>query len=132
MIKGNVLAGLTAVLVASTGHGEAIDNAARDVRIELSSFAIKPQSVTLEHGHTYVLTFVNRSSHSHDFTAADFFGAVSLSQAERSKLSDGRVRLAGGEQVRVTLSPVKAGTFEFHCSHLFHSSLGMRGVIRVL
>jgi plastocyanin len=107
------------------------DMPAATVRIELSSFSYSPGTLTLAHGQAYEIVFVNKSGSGHDFTAPAFFGSAMIAPADAGKVTGGRVRLHGREEVKVTLLPLRAGVYEFHCSHPLHASIGMRGSISV-
>ena len=104
---------------------------ARTMQVDLSNFAYTPRTITLHHGTPYRLHLVNTSGHAHNFVAKDFFAETSLSPASRSAVQDGDVELGGHESADVVLVARHAGTYEVHCSHFMHTTLGMKGTIVV-
>lgn len=107
------------------------DSVPQTVTVELSSFRFSPARLDLAVGRPYRLQFSNRSSGGHDFTAKRFFEASRVDAADGAKVSEGRVRLTGGELVSIVLVPQVTGDYTVTCSHFMHSTLGMRGTIRV-
>ena len=101
------------------------------INVELSSFAFTPSSLTLQHGRTYRLHLVNTSGGGHDFTAPEFFAASAIAPADRNRVTDGKVKLAGNQTVDINLTHEKAGTYPLRCSHFLHAGMGMRGSITV-
>ena len=95
--------------------------------INLSSFAYSPQPIQLRAGQPVTLTFVNRSTSGHDFTAPNFFANARIVSGTAP---DGEVELRGVETKSITLVP-RAGTYGVHCSHFLHKQMGMRTRIYV-
>lgn len=104
---------------------------ARRVAIALSSFKYDPSTISLEHGRPYVLRFANTAGGGHDFVAKRFFAAARIAPADRARVKDGEVELAGGEAVEVRLIAPAAGRYDVHCSHFLHATFGMTGRIEV-
>jgi plastocyanin len=73
------------------------------------------------------LEFVNQSGSSHDFTAREFFAASAISAGAAP---GGRIDLKPHETRSITLTP-RAGTYQAHCSHFLHESMGMHDEIVV-
>src|SRR5215216_5754536 len=96
-------------------------------RIELTSFAYAPKTISLAAGKPVTLAFVNRSRDAHDFTAKRFFGR---SRIVSGSAPDGEIELKGGQSRSVTLIPA-AGRYSVHCSHFLHKQFGMTGTILV-
>jgi uncharacterized cupredoxin-like copper-binding protein len=101
------------------------------ISVELSNFKFSPDQLTLQHGHAYRLHLVNEAGGAHDFMAPEFFAASKVAAPNSGSVVEGKIRLAGHQAVDVTLTPEKAGTYEFHCSHFMHSGMGMKGQIIV-
>jgi uncharacterized cupredoxin-like copper-binding protein len=101
------------------------------INIQLSEYKFAPLQLTLEHGQAYVLHLTNTGGKAHDLSAKSFFQTVSLAPGSAAKVKDGDVDLDEGESVDVALTPQKPGTYEMHCTHPFHSMLGMKGQIVV-
>ena len=101
------------------------------INIQLSEYKFAPLQLTLEHGQAYVLHLTNAGGKAHDLSAKAFFQTVALAPGSAAKVKDGGVDLDEGESADVALTPQKPGTYEMHCTHPFHSMLGMKGQIVV-
>jgi uncharacterized cupredoxin-like copper-binding protein len=101
------------------------------INIQLSEYKYAPMQLTLEHGQAYVLHLTNSGGKAHDLSAKAFFETVALAPGSAAKVKNGDVDLDEGESVDVALTPQKPGTYEMHCTHPFHSMLGMKGQIVV-
>ena len=95
--------------------------------IYLWSFNFAPKPIHLAAGQPVTLTFVNRSSGGHDFTARAFFAN---SRILSGSATEGEIELRGGERRSITLVP-RAGTYKAHCSHFLHKQMGMQDLIVV-
>jgi|SRR5579863_7938143 len=123
---------LPAVLYAAPVIAQAPDwSTAKVVEVDLSSFAITPNTITLERGTPYRLHLVNKASGGHDFVAREFFAQATLDPASRSTVQKGEVDLGGGETADLRLVATQPGTYRVHCSHFMHAALGMKGRIIV-
>jgi len=78
-----------------------------------------------------VLHFVNTAKGGHDFSAKAFFAAAEVAPEDRALVAKGSVELSGGQSADVHLTAPAAGSYEAHCSHFMHASLGMTGMILV-
>lgn len=128
MSRRYAIAILTLLPAIAASQAVAAQSAKR-VDVELSNFKITPATITLDHGRTYVFHFANTSKGGHDFVAKRFFAAAH--PADDALARDGKVELRGGESTDVEFTAPAAGTYEFHCSHLMHSTFGMKGTITV-
>ena len=90
------------------------------VEMAASSFAFDPNNIEASQGDLLVILVTNRSSISHNLTITDPQGRMIQS-----------VELPGNQTARVELSLALAGTYDFYCNKPLHSTLGMRGQIRV-
>ena len=122
---------LSLALVAGFAPASAQPTLPRPIQIELSSFRFEPSVITLQHGQPYVLHFVNRSSRSHDFSARTFFDAASIAPADRSRLTQGKLELKGGDVTDVHIVAPAPGRYNARCSHFLHSAMGMKAFIVV-
>lgn len=95
--------------------------------IQVWSFGFAPNPVHLAAGRPVILTFVNLSTSSHDFSAPGFFEHASFA-AGSVPLKE--IELKPHETKSVTLTPA-AGSYEAHCSHFMHKQMGMSDVILV-
>lgn len=102
------------------------------VTVTLANFSFTPADLHLHAGQPVTIHFINSGSGGHDFTAAEFFAAATMDDANRGRVDGekGRVSLGKGASRDVTLVP-RAGTYKVHCSHFMHSSLGMTGKVIV-
>jgi uncharacterized cupredoxin-like copper-binding protein len=101
------------------------------INIQLSEYKYAPMQLTLDHGQAYVLHVTNTGGKGHDLSAKAFFQAVTLAPGSAAKVKDGGIDLDEGESADIALTPLKPGTYEMHCTHPFHSMLGMKGQIVV-
>jgi len=115
------------LLVGGAAHAQAGKPVTIDM--QLSEFHFAPSHLDLTKGQTYLLRVTNDGKHAHSFSAKDFFKAVDLSPAASAKVGDGDIEVPTGQTVEVEVTAAKAGSYEMHCSHPLHSTLGMKGQI---
>jgi plastocyanin len=127
------LAGLLATLAlsapAATQPQQPDWNLAATAEVTLRSFSFAPNMLRLEAGVPVRLILTDAKG-SHNFSAPQFFAAARIIPEDRAKLANGKVELGAGESVTLRLVP-GAGTFKFTCTHLLHTSFGMKGRIIV-
>jgi plastocyanin len=116
-----------AAALASLFTAPAAAQQAPVVTVTLANFSFGPKPIQLAAGKPVTLTFVNQAGSGHDFTAREFFAASTITAGGAP---DGKVELAGHETKSVTLIP-RAGTYQVHCSHFLHASMGMTDTIVV-
>lgn len=95
--------------------------------INVANYSFTPKPIQLAAGQPVTLTFVNQSGGGHDFTAKEFFEASTITAGAAPA---GKVALAAHETKTITLVP-RAGTYQAHCSHFLHASMGMTDEIVV-
>ena len=95
--------------------------------INVSNYRFTPKPIQLAGGRPITITFVNQAGGGHDFTAKEFFAASTIMAGAAP---DGKISLAPHETKSITLAP-RAGTYEAHCSHFLHASMGMTDEIVV-
>lgn len=95
--------------------------------INVANYSFTPRPVHLVAGQPVTLTFVNQSGGGHDFTAKEFFAASTITAGQAPA---GKIALGAHETKSITLVP-HAGTYEAHCSHFLHASMGMTDEIVV-
>lgn len=95
--------------------------------VNVTSYSFTPKPIQLAAGRSITLTFVNQAGGSHDFTAKEFFAASTITAGAAP---GGKIALAPHETKSITLVP-RAGTYEAHCSHFLHASMGMTDEIVV-
>jgi len=101
------------------------------ISVQLSEFRFAPATLELNAGQPYVLRVTNSGKHGHDLKAKAFFDAVSLGAHSAAKVKDGAVEVAPGETADIALTPTAAGSYEMHCTHPLHATMGMKGQITV-
>jgi plastocyanin len=111
--------------LAPPAHAQAPAPAA--LTINVASFSFAPKPIQLVAGKPVTLTLVNQSGSGHDFTAKEFFAA---SRITAGAAPGGKIPLEGHETKSITLVPT-VGTYEVHCSHFLHASMGMTDTIVV-
>ena len=111
--------------------GNAIAQASVPINIFLTNYAFAPNTLNLKVGTTYRLHLSNDGSKGHNFNAPEFFAASQIAPVDMSKIENGSVELDDGQSIDVTITPSRAGTYAFDCSHFLHSMLGMHGKIAV-
>lgn len=97
------------------------------VTVGVYSYGFTPNPIHLRAGQPVTLVFVNQSGNGHDFTAAQFFAASTISAGAAP---NGEIELGAHETRSITLTP-RAGTYHAHCSHFLHAMFGMKDLIVV-
>ncbi|MEQ1726123.1 MAG: cupredoxin domain-containing protein [Sphingopyxis sp.] len=132
MNKYLTLGAAAALSLSLTASATAQQDAAETrASIILTSFAFTPEVTTLEHGRRYVLHLDNQSGGGHNFAAPAFFSAATIAPADRAKINRGRVEVGEHSSVDIHLTAPVAGSYALRCTHLLHTSFGMRGSIVV-
>ena len=119
-----LLSAITAMAVSSAA---AQPTAAPVQTIQVFNFGYAPKPIQLAADRAVTLSFVNQANGGHDFTAREFFAAAKIVSGAAP---NGEVELKGHETKTVTLVP-RAGTYNAHCSHFMHSTMGMHTQIVV-
>jgi uncharacterized cupredoxin-like copper-binding protein len=101
------------------------------IAVQLSEYRFTPETIELNRGQSYVLRLTNSGKHGHDLKAKAFLQAVSLAADSAAKVKDGAIEVDPGETTDVALTPTAAGSYEMHCDHPLHATLGMKGQIVV-
>jgi plastocyanin len=101
------------------------------VDVRLTNFAFTPKTIHLRAGQPVMLRLINPGSHSHDFSAPEFFAAATMASGNHAMMHHaGAFEVPGHQTVTVELTP-RRGNYRLRCTHTFHSLLGMRGRIIV-
>ena len=116
------------VLMAVTGTVLYAQPAALTVR--MTNFEFAPSRLELKANAPAVLQLRNDSGGGHSFSAPEFFAAARLDPASMQLVRGGRIEVGAHQTVQVRLVPA-AGQYPLKCSHLLHSSFGMKGTIVV-
>lgn len=115
------------------------DSSVDEVKVSLgnSSGELKffPSTIRLETGKTYKLLLDNPSPVKHYFTSKDFADASWTKKVQAGKVevkgAIHELELKPGGEAEWVLTPMKAGTYELHCSIKGHAPAGMVGEIIV-
>ena len=118
-------------LAATAGSAQApVDwSRAANAEVVLRSFAFTPATLRLRAGVPIRLTLRDTKG-SHSFSAPAFFAAARIAPADAGRVVKGKVELERGEAVTIRLIPA-AGSYRLVCTHLLHTSFGMKGRIVV-
>jgi uncharacterized cupredoxin-like copper-binding protein len=130
-LRPALAAGALALVLAASAASAQPAPSPTVIAVQLSEFSFSPTTIELTHGQTYVLRLTNSGKHGHDLKAKAFFEAVSLAPDSAAKVKDGAVEVAPGETADVALTPTAAGSYEMHCTHPLHATMGMKGQITV-
>lgn len=95
------------------------------IEVALSNFRFTPATIQLVHGQPYVLHLSSRGGHS--FAAKAFFAAATMPAADRARLKNGKVELAGGESADIRFVAPAPGIYPIKCTHFLHAGFGMTG-----
>ncbi|MEM8718424.1 MAG: cupredoxin domain-containing protein [Cyanobacteria bacterium P01_G01_bin.39] len=94
-----------------------------------------PSNLQLETGKPYKLLLDNPSPSKHYFTSKDFADASWTKKVQAGKVevkgAIHELELKPGAEAEWVITPMKAGTYELHCSIKGHASAGMVGEIMV-
>ena len=94
-----------------------------------------PSNLQLEAGKPYKLLLDNPSPDKHYFTSKDFADASWTRKVQAGKVevkgAIHELELKPGAEAKWVLTPMKAGTYELHCSIKGHAPAGMVGEIVV-
>jgi plastocyanin len=129
--------GFLALLLAASSApdgalGADIDwSKAETVTVKLTDFEYSPAYLRFHTGSPVRLILVNQGTGKHDFSAPEFFSAVTLRPGS-SAPAEGTIDLAKNETKEVDLLPVATGNYKLKCTHFLHSLFGMHGVIEVV
>ncbi len=94
-----------------------------------------PSNLQLEAGKPYKLLLDNPSPNKHYFTSKDFADASWTRKVQAGKVevkgAIHELELKPGAEAEWVITPMKAGTYELHCSIEGHAPAGMVGEIVV-
>ena len=96
------------------------------VEVRLSSYAFTPSTLRLRVGQEQVLRLVGGRG-SHNFSAPGLFAASRLDARSAAHVRHGTVELREGDSVDIRLTPLTTGTWPIRCTHLLHTTYGMKG-----
>jgi plastocyanin len=129
-LRPAVLACIAAFALAASPASPAPPAETR-LAVTLANFDFSPSTISLVHGQAYALELINTAGGGHNFVAPKFFAAAQVSASDRARIVKGGVEVPGGERVTIHLVAPAAGRYPLKCSHLFHSTFGMKGTIVV-
>jgi plastocyanin len=104
---------------------------AETVTVKLTDFEYSPAYLRFHAGRPIHLILVNKGTGRHDFSAPEFFSAVTVRPGSSAPV-DGTIDVAKNETKEVDLLPVTTGSYKLECTHFLHSLFGMHGMIEVV
>jgi plastocyanin len=122
---------LVFVIVLLSPIGGAWAQTPTPITVALTDYAFTPSALNLTEGTVYQIHFINNSSKGHSFSAPEFFAASQVAAEDMAKVKNGIVELGNGQSVDVTVTPGRAGSYAFICTHFMHQMMGMHGEITV-
>jgi plastocyanin len=125
------LAPMAAAALAAVVAPASAQPAPDRVAVALNSFAFSPATISLVHGHPYVLELANTASGGHDFSAPAFFAAAQIAPGDRARIGKRGIEVPSGQTVTIALTAPKPGHYRLRCTHFLHSTMGMTGEIVV-
>jgi uncharacterized cupredoxin-like copper-binding protein len=126
---GDIAVAFTFISLALTGNATA--QPLPVIAISLTDYAFTPNTLSLIGGVSYRLAFTNNETKDHNFSAPGFFAASQIATADQAKIRGGSIELGSGQTVEINVTPTRAGSYAFMCSHFMHSMMGMHGMITV-
>ena len=124
-------ASLLAIPLAVIGFQAAVSQTPTVVNVQLSNFKFTPRTIILDRGQPYILRLYNATSGGHNFTARQFFAAVTIDPEDRRWVTEGEVEVPPDQMRTIHLTAPAAGHYKLKCTHSFHKILGMSGEIAV-
>jgi len=101
----------------------------------LDYFRFHPEELDFDHCKPYKLQIINNSAYiAHAFTAPDFFKSILLRNPDTGAMttpSYEELQLAPQTEIDITFVATAPGDYPLWCSHRFHPTLGMKGLIHV-
>jgi uncharacterized cupredoxin-like copper-binding protein len=98
--------------------------------VDLANFSFTPGTIQLQAGVPTVLRLRNLSGGGHSFTAPEFFAASAVQPGSAALVQKGRVEVPAHSSIDIGITPA-AGQYMLKCSHPFHATFGMKGMIVV-
>jgi plastocyanin len=126
---GNIAAALTVISLTLSGNATA--QPVPVIGISLTDYAFTPNTLSLNEGSSYRIAFTNNEAKDHNFSAPGFFGASQIAAGDQAKIKGGSVEVGSGQTVEINVTPSRAGSYAFICTHFMHSMMGMHGTITV-
>jgi plastocyanin len=111
--------------------GGALAQTPTPITVALTDYAFTPSALSMKEGMAYQIHFTNNGSKGHSFSAPEFFAASQVAAEDMAKVKNGIVELGDGQSADVTVTPGRAGTYAFVCTHFMHKMMGMHGEITV-
>jgi uncharacterized cupredoxin-like copper-binding protein len=105
--------------------------APQEIDVALTNFAFTPDTLSLHANTPYRLHLVNGGTSAHNFAAPEFFAASTIAPGDAAKVQGGAIEVAKGQSIDVTLTPIKAGSYDLKCTHFMHTMFGMKGAVTV-
>lgn len=103
--------------------------AAAGAALKMEDIKFDKTALSGEAGKALVISFQNAGAILHDFSIDKIDGTVDPKSAD-AKFAV-HVKVDAGKSGKVSITPAKAGTYEFYCSAPGHKEAGMKGTLAV-
>ena len=115
--------------IVAAGAVAADGSRAQPVTVVTSEYQFSPAKLTFKRGVTYRLHIENHGKEQHEFTAPEFFKAVTLRNAEALNTDRTEIEIPPGAAKDLLFVPKQPGHYPLRCSD--HDWAGMTGAITV-
>jgi plastocyanin len=125
----SIAATLIVILLALAGN--ALAQPIPVIAISLKDYAFTPNSLSLTGGVAYRVAFTNNEAKEHNFSAPGVFAPSQIAIGDQAKIKGGSIEIGRGQTVGINITPARAGSYAFLCTHFMRSVMGMHGMITV-
>ena len=119
------------MLLAIAGPAQAVDwSKAQTVTVVTVEYAFQPSSLSFKRGRVYRLHLENRGKETHEFTAPDFFKAITMRNPGLTGPDHVEIVLQPGGTQNLYFVADQPGKYDLRCAD--HDWAGMTGDITIL
>lgn len=122
-------AAAAATSAATSAATTAAPAAAAGAALKMEDIKFDKTALSGEAGKALEISLQNSGAILHDFTIDKIDGTADPKSAD-AKFAV-QVKVDAGKSGKVTITPAKAGTYEFYCSQPGHKEAGMKGTLTV-
>jgi hypothetical protein len=115
------------LIIATSAFAPDVPAPRQDIQIVLSNFSCAPNMLHLQRNTAYRLHLMNSASGGQAFSSPELFAAGTAAPEDRGKFMGGKIEIAAGGSVDITITAMTAGIDPIVCTHLLHQSFGMHG-----
>jgi uncharacterized cupredoxin-like copper-binding protein len=118
------------MVAATVGPAQAVDwSTAQTVTVLEVEYAFQPSSLSFKKGAVYRLHLENKGKETHEFTAPDFFKAVTMRNPKVVNADKTEIVLQPGDKKDFYFVANQPGKYQLRCSD--HDWAGMTGDITI-